>query len=130
MERGDRDALHRIIADDYTTRNGAWNKAQYIEQAIKDKANDDINLKNATSVPLNYSVKFKRTIPRFDSHHPQLHPQYLRKTSRPFKKRSRQQSSPLPFNFVIHLTRCWFLSPKASGQYSVGKANAMSASRR
>jgi ketosteroid isomerase-like protein len=59
MERGDRDALHRIIADDYTTRNGAWNKAQYIEQAIKDKANDDINLKNATSVPLNYSVKFK-----------------------------------------------------------------------
>ena len=59
MERGDRDALNRIIADDFTTRNGAWNKAQYIEQAIKDKANDDINLKNATSVPLNYSVKFK-----------------------------------------------------------------------
>ncbi len=59
MERGDRDALNRIIADDYTTRNGTWNKAQYIEQAIKDKANDDINLKNASSVPSNYSVKFK-----------------------------------------------------------------------
>jgi len=59
MERGDRDALNRIIADDFTTRNGAWNKAQYIEQAIKDKADDDINLKNASSVPSNYSVKFK-----------------------------------------------------------------------
>ena len=59
MERGDRDALNRIIADDYTTRNGTWNKAQYIEQAMKDKADDDLNLKNASAVPSNYAVKFK-----------------------------------------------------------------------
>jgi len=59
MERGDRDALNRIIADDFTTRNGTVNKTQYIEQAMKDKADDDINLKNASSVPSNYSVKFK-----------------------------------------------------------------------
>ncbi|MGB7068149.1 MAG: nuclear transport factor 2 family protein [Pyrinomonadaceae bacterium] len=59
MERGDRDVLNRIIADDYTTRNGTWNKTQYIEQAMKDKADDDLNLKNASSVSSNYSVKFK-----------------------------------------------------------------------
>lgn len=59
MERGNRDTLNRIIADDFTTRNGNWNKTQYIEQAMKDKADDDINLKNASSVPSNYSVKFK-----------------------------------------------------------------------
>ena len=59
MERGDRDTLNRMIADDFTTRNGTWNKTQYIEQAMRDKANDDINLKNAVAVPSNYSVKFK-----------------------------------------------------------------------
>ena len=59
MERGDRDALNRIIADDFTTRNGTVNKGQYIEQAMKDKADDDLNLKNAAAVPSNYSVKFK-----------------------------------------------------------------------
>ena len=59
MNRGDRDTLNRIVADDFTTRNGNWNKAQYIEQAIKDKADDDLNLKNASAEQLNYSVKFK-----------------------------------------------------------------------
>lgn len=59
MERGDRDALNRIIADDFTTRNGTVNKGQYIEQAMKDKADDDLNLKNAAAVPSNYAVKFK-----------------------------------------------------------------------
>src|SRR5215204_3160419 len=59
MNRGDRDTLNRIVADDFTTRNGNFNKAQYIEQAMKDKADDDINLKNATAEPFNYAVKFK-----------------------------------------------------------------------
>jgi opacity protein-like surface antigen len=59
MARGDRDALNRIITDDFTTRGGTWNKTQYIEQAMKDKADDDINLKDATAVPSNYSVKLK-----------------------------------------------------------------------
>jgi len=59
MNRGDRDTLNRIVADDFTTRNGNWNKAQYIEQAMKDKADDDLNLKNAAAEQLNYSVKFK-----------------------------------------------------------------------
>lgn len=59
MNRGDRETLNRIVADDFTTRNGNFNKAQYIEQALKDKADDDLNLKNASAEQLNYSVKFK-----------------------------------------------------------------------
>ena len=59
IERGDREALNRIVADDYTDRGGAENKTQYIEQAMKDKADDDLNLKNAASAPANYAVKFK-----------------------------------------------------------------------
>ena len=59
MNRGDRDALDRIVADAFTTRNGNFNKTQYIEQALKDKADDDLNLKNASAEQLNYSVKFK-----------------------------------------------------------------------
>lgn len=59
IERSDRDALNRIIADDYTDRGGTANKAQYTERIFKEAADNAVNLKNFTSVPSNYSVKFK-----------------------------------------------------------------------
>ncbi len=61
IERGDRDALNRFIADDFSNR-GKLNKTQQIEQSLKMKerqANRD--LKNFTSTPFDYTVKFKGT---------------------------------------------------------------------
>ncbi len=59
IERKDRDALNRIVADDYTDRGGTTNKAQYIERTFKGITDDAVNMKNFTSVSSNYSVKFK-----------------------------------------------------------------------
>ncbi len=59
LERGDRDALHRIMADDFTSRGGAENRAQYLERISKRNADDTVNLKNGSSVPSNYTVNFK-----------------------------------------------------------------------
>jgi len=59
IERGDRDALNRFIADDFSNR-GKLNKTQQIEQSLRLKerqANRD--LKNFTSTPFDYTVKFK-----------------------------------------------------------------------
>ncbi len=60
IERGDRDALNRFIADDFSNRTGA-NKTQQIENSLKSvketKSNPD--LKNFTSTPFDYTVKFK-----------------------------------------------------------------------
>jgi len=59
IERGDRDALNRFIADDFSNR-GKLNKIQQIEQSLRLKerqANRD--LKNFTSTPFDYTVKFK-----------------------------------------------------------------------
>ena len=59
LERKDRDALNRIMADDFTSSGGTMNRAQYIERNLKRSADDAVNLKNFTSVPSNYTVKFK-----------------------------------------------------------------------
>lgn len=59
IERGDRDALNRFIADDFTGRGGMENKAQYLERIMKDNADAVVNLKNFASASSNYSVKFK-----------------------------------------------------------------------
>src|SRR5687768_4462062 len=59
IERGDRDALNRFIAADFSNR-GKLNKAQQIEQSLKAterQANRD--LKNVTNTPFDFSVKFK-----------------------------------------------------------------------
>jgi ketosteroid isomerase-like protein len=55
IERGDRDALNRFIADDFSNRR-KWNKAQQIEQSLK-QSNPD--LKNLISTPFDFTVKFK-----------------------------------------------------------------------
>ncbi|MDQ3652919.1 MAG: nuclear transport factor 2 family protein [Acidobacteriota bacterium] len=59
LELGDRDALNRIMADDFTSRGGAENRAQYLERISKRNADDAVNLKNGSSVPSNYAVNFK-----------------------------------------------------------------------
>jgi ketosteroid isomerase-like protein len=59
IERGDRDALNRFIADDFSNRAG-WNKTQQIEQSLKTKERrSNPDLKNFTSTPFDYTVKFK-----------------------------------------------------------------------
>lgn len=60
IERGDRDALNRIYADDFTARGGMENKAQAIERNLKSVKEDkaDVNLK-ITVTPFDYAVKFK-----------------------------------------------------------------------
>ncbi|MBA3766119.1 MAG: nuclear transport factor 2 family protein [Acidobacteria bacterium] len=60
IERGDRDALNRFIADDFSNRGGL-NKAQQIEQSLKStkQRQSNPNLKNFTATPFNYTVKFK-----------------------------------------------------------------------
>ncbi len=61
IERGDRDALNRIIADDYTSGGGTENKAVYIERALKNAKETaaEADLKNYVVAPSTYSVKFK-----------------------------------------------------------------------
>lgn len=59
IERGDRDALNRFIADDFSNR-AKLNKAQQIEQSLKIKERQsNPDLKNFTSTPFDYTVKFK-----------------------------------------------------------------------
>ena len=61
IERGDRDALNRLIADDFTAGGGTENKTQYIERTLKN-AKEDVasgDLKNYAVTPSTYSVKFK-----------------------------------------------------------------------
>jgi ketosteroid isomerase-like protein len=60
IERGDREALNRFIADDFSNRNG-WSKAEQIEQSLKTKERQTANtdLKNFTATPFDYTVKFK-----------------------------------------------------------------------
>jgi len=61
IERGDRDALSRIIADDFTADGGTANKTQYIERTLKNAKADVASgdLKNYAVTPSAYSVKFK-----------------------------------------------------------------------
>ena len=60
IERGDRDALNRFIADDFSNRGGL-NKTQQIEQSLKSTKRRQPNpdLKNFTATPFDYTVKFK-----------------------------------------------------------------------
>ena len=59
IERGDREALNRFIADDFSNR-AKWNKAQQIEQSLKQKERQaERDLKNVNNTPFDYSVKFK-----------------------------------------------------------------------
>ena len=61
IERGDRDALNRLIADDFTADGGTENKTQYIERTLKNAKADVASgdLKNYAVTPSAYSVKFK-----------------------------------------------------------------------
>ncbi len=60
IERGDRDALNRFIADDFSNRPGG-NKTGQIENSLKSVKERQSNpdLKNFTSTPFDYTVKFK-----------------------------------------------------------------------
>src|SRR5215203_1500398 len=59
IERGDRDALNRFIADDFSNRIGA-SKAEQIENSLKTKERQaDQDIKNLTNTPFDYTVKFK-----------------------------------------------------------------------
>jgi len=60
IERGDRDALNRFIADDFSNRAGG-NKTSQIENSLKDSKERQSNpdMKNFTSTPFDYTVKFK-----------------------------------------------------------------------
>jgi hypothetical protein len=61
IERGDRDALNRIIADDFTSGGETENKTVYIERTLKNAKETaaDAELKNYVVAPSAYSVKFK-----------------------------------------------------------------------
>ena len=58
--RGDREALDRIIAEDFTARGGTESKADSIERNLKSVKEDkaDVNLK-ITVTPFDYAVRFK-----------------------------------------------------------------------
>ncbi len=60
IERGDRDALNRFIADDFSNRSGG-NKTGQIENSLKDfkERQSNPDLKNFTATPFDYTVKFK-----------------------------------------------------------------------
>lgn len=59
IERGDRDALDRFIADDFSNRAG-WNKTRQIEQSLKAKERQTSrNIQNLTNTSFDYTVKFK-----------------------------------------------------------------------
>ncbi len=60
IERGDRDALNRFIADDFSNRAGG-NKTGQIENSLKDfkERQSNPDLKNFTNTPFDYTVKFK-----------------------------------------------------------------------
>jgi ketosteroid isomerase-like protein len=60
IERGDRDALNRFIADDFSNRSGG-NKTGLIENSLKDfkERQSNPNLKNFTYTPFDFTVKFK-----------------------------------------------------------------------
>jgi ketosteroid isomerase-like protein len=59
IERSDRDALNRFIADDFSNR-GKLNKAQQIERSLKsNEMPSNRGIKNFTSTPFDYTVKFK-----------------------------------------------------------------------
>ncbi len=61
IERGDRDALNRIMADDFTSGGETENKTVYIERTLKNAKETaaDAELKNYVVAPSAYSVKFK-----------------------------------------------------------------------
>jgi len=61
IERGDRDTLNRIIAEDYTSGGATENKTVYIERTLKNAKETaaDADLKNYVVAPSTYSVKFK-----------------------------------------------------------------------